>query len=199
MREEVNSVIFIAIPAGLKVFHLRIRLIQIVVTYFLLLSNVHADDPRQEDVVSAVTTVPRSKNWVQKTDYCDMTNSIALIEKIIERRCLLAVWMERLHIGSNTVEVIESAKLTEGRFKNDICGWLSSIATYPDETLLTLKEEVNKETELIESLRRHGAWEYEDFVKQLTDEQRGRFLARLYHYKAKLYLTLETQFFAVPK
>lgn len=185
--------IFISQPAGLKVFQLRIRLIQIVIAYFLLVNNVHADDTRQEIDASVVTTVPRSKNCLQKTDYCDMTNSIALIDKIIERRCLLSVWQERLHIGSNKVEVIESAKLTEGRFQKDICGWFSSIASYPDETLLTLKEEVNKETELIESLRRHGAWEYEDFVKQLTDEQRGRFLARLFHYKALFYLFLEAE------
>lgn len=181
-------------PTGLKTFQLRIRLIQIFSAYFLLANNVHAIEARQENDATVVVTVPRTKTCMQKTDYCTLTNSIMLIEKIIERRCLLTVWLERWNIGSNSVDVIEKAKLTDSRFQKDIRGWLSSIATYPDETLSTLTEEVSKETELMESLGRQGSWKYDDFVKQLTDQQRCRFLARLFQYKAIFYSFLETEF-----
>jgi hypothetical protein len=179
-------------PAGPKTLQLRIRLIQICIALSCV-NNVHAVDPRQGDA-TVVTTVPRSMISLQKTDYCNMTNSLMLIEKIIERRCLLAVWLERWHIGSNSVEVIKIAKLSDECFNKDIRGWFRSIIAYPEETQSVLTEEVNKNTEQIESMRRHQAWTCDDFIKHMDDGQRHRLYLRLFHYKAKLYSLFENEF-----
>jgi hypothetical protein len=136
---------------------------------------------------------------LRKTDYCTATNAVALIEKIIERRCLtMTLWL-KWGLSSNSVDAAERANLSEERFENDMRKWLADVAMYPEEAISLLKAELDKETECIESLKKSRVtMSYADYVERLTDEQRYRFLAHQYHYRAKLYSILVTKFFYDP-
>jgi hypothetical protein len=110
----------------------------------------------------------------------------------------MTLWL-KWGLSSNSVDAAERANLSEERFENDMRKWLADVAMYPEEAISLLKAELDKETECIESLKKSRVtMSYADYVERLTDEQRYRFLAHQYHYRAKLYSILVTKFFYDP-
>jgi len=165
---------------------------------FLVVASVgiYADDGSICGERLSITNInPKTGVCLRKTDYCTTTNAVALIEKIIERRCLtMTLWL-KWGFSSNSVDAAKSANLSEERFEKEVRGWFTDVATHQDEAISLLKDEFDKETERIENLKKSlVTMSYADYVERLTDEQRYRFLARLYHYKAKLYSILANTF-----
>ncbi len=162
----------------------------VLMVFFIAMSGgVYSDDGLIRRERLAITNIPpKTSICLRKTDYCTATNAVALVEKIIERRCLTMTLWQKWGLSSNSVDAAERANLSEERFENDMRKWLTDVEMYPDEAIPLLTDELDKETERIESLKKSRATiSYADYVERLTDEQRYRFLAHQYHYRAKLF------------
>ena len=184
--KEINVCVKPLMRAGLVIFF---------TLSFMLPGCIHVADQCHEKKTETSAIPPETTPLLSVVDYCTMTNVVALLEKIHERRCFQYILWERGGSEATKAMTQDTLTLSDDWFSSWVLTWLERISNWQDYvddieefiSLLTAELEFDSLPIYIWTSPPSNPVSHEDYInKWLDDDERYRFLALTLKYKAKL-------------